>query len=111
MSDKDLAFCQKLFDKSVEAFLLAVETYNKPTIKYRVEAFAIFICNAWELLLKAHLLQTSGSGAIYYPDNPSRSYSLELCIRKVLTNEKDPLRLNLEKIIELRNTSIHLFIE
>lgn len=43
MSDKDLAFCQKLFDKSVEAFLLAVETYNKPTIKYRVEAFAIFI--------------------------------------------------------------------
>lgn len=60
MSDKDLAFCQKLFDKSVEAFLLAVETYNKPTIKYRVEAFAIFICNAWELLLKAHLLQTNG---------------------------------------------------
>ena len=36
MSDKDLAFRQKLFDKSVEAFLLAVETYNKPTIKYRV---------------------------------------------------------------------------
>lgn len=66
MSDKDLAFCQKLFDKSVEAFLLAVETYNKPTIKYRVEAFAIFICNAWELLLKAHLLQTNGPGAIYY---------------------------------------------
>ena len=111
MSDKDLAFCQKLFDKSVEAFLLAVETYNKPTIKYRVEAFAIFICNAWELLLKAHLLQTNGPGAIYYPDNPSRSYSLELCIRKVLTNEKDPLRLNLEKIIELRNTSIHLITE
>ena len=91
MSDKDLAFCQKLFDKSVEAFLLAVETYNKPTIKYRVEAFAIFICNAWELLLKAHLLQTNGPGAIYYPDNPSRSYSLELCIRKGLNKRERPV--------------------
>jgi hypothetical protein len=111
MSDKDFDFHQKLFEKSIEAFLLAVETYNKPTIKYRVEVFAILICNAWELLLKAYLLKTNGSKAIYYSDNPQRSLSFEVCIRKVLTNEKDALRLNLEKIIELRNTCIHLITE
>ena len=28
-----------LVDKSIEAFIVGVELYNKPTIKYRVEGF------------------------------------------------------------------------
>ena len=36
----------KLIEKSKEAFILAIELYNKPTIKYRVEVFCFFICNA-----------------------------------------------------------------
>ena len=32
----------KLLEKSKEAFVLAIEIYNKPTIKYRVEGFAFF---------------------------------------------------------------------
>lgn len=43
--------------KSIEAFLLAIEIYNKPTIKYRVEGFALFAINAWELMLKAYLIK------------------------------------------------------
>lgn len=35
-----------MLDKSEEAFLMAIEIYNKPTIKYRLEGFAFFICNA-----------------------------------------------------------------
>jgi hypothetical protein len=93
--------------KSIEAFLLAIEIYNKPTIKYRVEGFALFAINAWELMLKAYLIKKHGESSIYFPDNPNRTISLEGCLRKVFTNEKDPLRLNLEKIIELRNTSTH----
>lgn len=27
----------KLIDKSIEAFILGLEIYNKPTIKYRIE--------------------------------------------------------------------------
>lgn len=46
----------KMLDKSEEAFLMAIEIYNKPTINYRLEGFAYFICNAWELLLKAKIL-------------------------------------------------------
>jgi len=96
-----------LLAKSIEAFMLAIEVYNKPTIRYRVEGFSFFICNSWELMLKAHLINTKGERSIYYKDNPDRTISLENCIRVVFTNDKDPLRLNLEKIVQLRNTSTH----
>ena len=101
----------KLLEKSKEAFSMAIELYNKPTICYRVEGFAIFICNAWELMLKAHMLKSMGEKSIYYPDNPNRTLTLENCIQKIFTNNKDPLRINLEKIIELRNTSTHFITE
>ena len=52
---------EQLLNKSKEAFILAIEIYNKPTIKYRVEGFAFFICNAWELMLKAELLKRNES--------------------------------------------------
>lgn len=97
----------KMLEKSKEAFIMSVEIYNKPTIKYRVEGFSFFICNSWELMLKAHILKTIGNTAIYYKDNPNKTISLSECIRKVFTNDKDPLRINLEKIIELRDTSTH----
>ena len=101
----------KLLEKSKEAFSMAIELYNKPTIRYRVEGFAIFICNAWELMLKAHMLKSMGEKSIYYPDNPNRTLTLENCIQQIFTNNKDPLRINLEKIIELRNTSTHFITE
>ena len=101
----------RLKDKSIEAFLLAIEIYNKPTIKYRVEGFALFIVNAWELMLKAYLTKKDGEKSIYFSDNPNRTISLEGCLKKVFTNDKDPLRLNLEKIIELRNTSTHFITQ
>lgn len=101
----------KLVEKSKEAFSMAIELYNKPTIKYRVEGFSLFICNAWELMLKAYMIKSMGENSIYYHDHPDRTLSLENCIQKVFTNNKDPLRLNLEKIIELRNTSTHFITE
>lgn len=102
---------KKLLEKSKEAFILAIEIYNKPSIKYRIEGFSFFICNAWELMLKAHMLNKFGDDSIYHKDNPGRTLSLENCIKKVFTNDKAPLRLNLEKIIELRNTSTHFITE
>ncbi len=34
---------ERLIDKSIEAFILGLEIYNKPTIRYRVEGFSFFI--------------------------------------------------------------------
>lgn len=102
---------KKLIEKSQEAFVMAIEIYNKPTIKYRVEGFSFFICNAWELMLKAYLISKYGEDSIYYKDNPNRTITLENCLQKIFTNEKTPLRRNLLKIIELRNTSTHFITE
>lgn len=106
-----MSIIEKLIDKSKEAFMMSIEIYNKPSIKYRVEGFSFFICNAWELMLKAHMINNFGDESIYYKDNPNRTIALENCIKKIFTNNKDPLRKNLEKIIELRNTSTHFITE
>lgn len=101
----------KMLEKSQEAFLLAIEIYNKPTIKYRLEGFAFFICNAWELLLKAYIIKHNDMNSIYYKNKPDRTIALTDCIKKVFTNEKDPTRKNLEIIVDLRNTSTHFIIK
>lgn len=76
----------KLVDKSIEAFIMGLEIYNKPTIKYRIEGFSFFIVNAWELMLKATLLKRGES--IYYSDKPDRTLSVENVIRKIYTDKK-----------------------
>lgn len=109
--EKQDVLIDKMLEKSEEAFLLAIEIYNKPTIRYRLEGFAFFICNAWELLLKSHIISRYGENSIYYKDKPNRTIALSDCIRKVFTNEKDPVRKNLEIIVDLRNTSTHFIIK
>ncbi|HFR3033205.1 TPA: DUF3644 domain-containing protein [Streptococcus pyogenes] len=100
---------ERLVLKSVEAFIMGLEIYNKPTIKYRIEGFSFFICNAWELMLKAEMLNRGFS--IYYSDNPERTLSLEYVLKKIYSDENTRIRLNLEKIIELRNISTHFITE
>ena len=84
----------RLINKAKEAFVMAIEIYNKPSIQYRLEGFSFFICNAWELMLKAHIINKYGEEAVYYMDKKNRTISLENCVQKVFTNEKAPLRLN-----------------
>lgn len=50
----------KLFDKAASAITSAVEVYNKPGFRYRDETFALLALNAWELMLKARLVQING---------------------------------------------------
>lgn len=61
-------------------------------------------------MLKAHIIKESGYQAVHYPDG-GRTLSLSDCLKKVFTNESDPLRTNLEIVIELRNTSTHFVTE
>lgn len=97
----------RLLDKSKEAFTLAVELYNRPTLKYHAESCSIFLCNAWELMLKAYLIKKDGLDAVYYPNEPDRTLSLTDCLKKVFTNDKSPLRINLRELIAFRNTNTH----
>lgn len=100
---------KRLVNKSIEAFLMGMEIYNKPTIRYRIEGFSFFIINAWELMLKAELLKQGKS--IYYKDSPERTLSVNEVVNHIYTDKNTRIRLNLEKIIELRNISTHYITE
>jgi hypothetical protein len=102
---------KRFVEKSIEAFILGLEIYNKPTIKYRIEGFSFFVCNAWELMLKAVLIREQGHSAIYYKDNPDRTISVSECVSRVYPDKYTRIRLNLEKIIDLRNISTHYITE
>lgn len=108
---KTIDLKKKSLDKIIEAFMMDIEIYNKTSIQYRVERFIIFMCNARELMLKAYIFKREGNKHIYFKDKPGRTISLINCIEKVFTNNKDTLRINLEKIIELRDQSTHLITE
>lgn len=105
---EDLA--KRLVDKSIEAFIMGLEIYNKPTIKYRIEGFSFFICNAWELMLKAYMINKNGEESIYFKDS-TRTISLENAVEAIFPDKHGSLRKNLIKIIELRNTSTHFITE
>jgi len=100
-------FYIKLTEKSLDAFTLALEVYNRPSLKNRVEAFTIMMVNAWELLLKAELLKSSGYDSIV--DESEMSIPITTAINRQL-KENDPVRKNLEHLVELRNKAIHLLI-
>ncbi|MDC3191695.1 DUF3644 domain-containing protein [Pseudoalteromonas elyakovii] len=100
-------FHDKLVSRSLDAFTLALEVYNRPSMKNRVEAFAIMMVNAWELLLKAEILKAEGYEKIF--NDGDRSISISDAVKRRL-QEKDPVRINLETIIDLRDHAIHLLI-
>src|SRR5437867_7704339 len=96
-----------LLDRSQQAFALALEIFNKPTIAYRIEGFCFFYVNAWELLAKARLIETTGKEAtIYYKKKRKqarRSLSLRDALAKVIPDDNDAVRCNVEVIAGLRD--------
>ncbi len=102
---------RNLRDSSIEAFIMALETINSPSISYRLEAFVFLFCNAWELLMKARLLDCDRG--IFYPKRrgrPRRSLTFDDCCDCLFTSDVDPARLNLLKVAELRDQATHLVI-
>ncbi|MDE2786506.1 MAG: DUF3644 domain-containing protein [Chloroflexota bacterium] len=114
VQDSDFDLQGRLIDKSVEAYTLALETINRLTIQYRLEAFCYLFCNAWELLLKARLLAANDSdeSAIYYRNQGpnKRSLSLHDCLNRIFPDVSNPIRRNIECVEELRDEAVHLVI-
>jgi len=102
---------RNLKDNSIEAFIHALETINRPSVKYRMEAFCFLYCNSWELLMKAKLLH-EGKRIFYKKKRkqPRRSLSLEDCLNHIFTSASDPIKLNIKKIYDFRNDATHLVI-
>lgn len=106
----------KLLEKSIEAYILSLETINRLSIGYRIETFSFLICNSWELLLKAKLLGSNNNkrSSIFYKKSRhenKRSISLSDCLKKIFSDSKNPVRRNIELVSELRDESVHLVID
>lgn len=103
----DEVFSNQLIKRSHDAFTLALEVYNRPTLGNRVEAFTIMMVNAWELMLKSELAKRDGASSIFKDGNFSIS------IREAMSKLMDPsdnVFKNLETLIDLRDQAIHLLI-
>lgn len=98
---------QKLIKRSLDAFTLALEMYNRPSLSNRVEAFTIMMVNAWELFLKAEILDALGSEKVFYKNGKSISINDALPLR---LQNNDPVKLNIETLIQLRDQATHLLI-
>jgi len=124
---------QSLARKSVDAMVAAVEVYNKPSFSYREETFSILAINAWELLLKARILQLSGNKASsilkyerrrkadgemsekrYRVKNRSGTYvsiglfkSMDMLTNDYGDSFPDSVKKNIELLCEIRDNSVH----
>ena len=99
----------KLMKRSLDAFMVALEVYNRPSLENRVEVFAILLVNAWELLLKSEMRKKFGRDSIFYKDDSTKSLALRNVLKKML-KDTDPIRKNIELIVDLRDQAIHLLI-
>src|SRR5579862_4672288 len=122
----------QLLQNAEAALISAIEIYNKPTFAYREETFAILALNAWELLLKAKLLnleknklsclyvyyrKSMGNGQqskkLYIKKNRTgnpMSAGIEACILRLGKEGiavANPIRRNLEALAEIRDNAIH----
>lgn len=103
----DLKIYKSLIKRSLDAFILSLEVYNRPSLGNRVEAFCILSINAWELLLKAELIKALGMETVF--KTSGYSISISDAINKRL-QQNDPVKKNLDTLIELRDGAIHLLL-
>lgn len=103
----DEIFSEQLMKRSHDAFTLALEVYNRPTLGNRVEAFTIMMVNAWELMLKSELANREGASSIFKEGDFSISIREAMC---KLMESSDNVAKNLETLIDLRDHAIHLLI-
>lgn len=110
-SEDELDLAERLVAKSQDSFQLGIELYNRPSLPNRVEACSVFLANAWELMLKSHIVKTQGLAKIYFSEDKDRTWALSDCVRYVFDNETDPIRRNLDELGRLRNNSVHYIVD
>lgn len=122
-----------LVEKSRSACLAAIETYNRASVQYREETFAILMINAWELLLKARVMKENGGkvssihaykivknkkGADtkrYIKTRTGLNYSIGVWTASGLVQSyaKDAIDLpcanNIQALLEIRDNAVHFF--
>lgn len=87
-----------MLEKSIAAMLSAIEIYNKPDFKYREETFSVLCINAWELLLKAKILNLASNNvaSLYAMEYRTLKSGKKSTVKRPKTNRSgNPLSINL----------------
>lgn len=102
-----------LLDRSRTNAGLALELINRPEMSNRVDAFVLLFVTAWEQLLKAALERREPQSIFTGEKSASGrdvTISLGRAIERHYPQRKDPVRLNLEKLKDLRDGAAHLLV-
>lgn len=104
-------------NKALDSALLAIETYNKPAVKFKSGGYIVLMCIAWTSLLHAIFLKNKikpiykeKNGRYKKVDGDLQFWELKTCVSKYFTDSNTPIRKNLEFFIPLRNKIEHKFI-
>lgn len=99
-----------LLDNSKSSQLACIEIHNKPIFPFRYEVCTILNINAWELLLKAFILQNYPKVKVINPDGTTKPF--DECVNFVageLGKDFSVAKQNIEKIYEYRCNIIHFY--
>ena len=107
---------KKCLEKAIDSSLLAVETYNKPAIKFKSGGYIVLMNIAWTALFHAIFFRRKvnpfyrQANSVRYlkVDGDYRYWELHTCLREYfLADTMNPIRKNLEFFIKLRNRIEH----
>lgn len=107
---------KQCLNKALDSALLAVETYNKPAVKFKSAGYIVLMSIAWTSLLHAIFYKKKikpiyKKGRIYKRINGDLQFwELNTCVTKYFANDNHPIRKNLEFFIPLRNKIEHKFL-
>lgn len=103
-----------LLSKSKEFAILAVSTYNNPTIKFKTYGFIVNINIAFTSLFHAifekngiDYFYKDGAGNTIFLDGEEKAWELKECTEKYWHGVSSPIKSNLHFLIGLRNKIEH----
>ncbi len=107
---------KQCLEKSRDSALLAIETYNKPAIKFRSGGYIVLMVIAWTSLFHAIFYRNKtkpyrrkkGSTRFETKEGDYCYWSLDECLQEYFKSDtQNPIRKNLEFFIPLRNKIEH----
>jgi hypothetical protein len=107
---------KQCLEKSRDSALLAIETYNKPAIKFRSGGYIVLMIIAWTSLFHAIFYRNKtkpyrrkkGSNRFETKEGDYCYWSLDECLQEYFKSDtQNPIRKNLEFFIPLRNKIEH----
>lgn len=107
---------KRCLEKAIDSSLLAVETYNKPAVKFKSGGYIILMHIAWTALFHAAFFKRKIKPFYRKPENnrfliidgDNKYWELNTCLEKYYQSDtNNPVRKNLEFFIKLRNKVEH----